>query len=931
MKMAARTVAAAQRSSTFGSFLLFLLLVASLFTSLLAARVQYSRAELLTAAVNALCTHMDLNLWNTISPEIRRLPRETSFTHPPLKWRRRRRHRKQKRGKRAGLAAKLKANPYRPVIPSLFLTNSRSLHNKMDEIRLRITSHKLEYCVLIVTESWLDHNIPDAAIQLAGRAVYRADRTANSGKSKGGGLCVYIDNRWCTNVTVKDTHCSPDIEYMMLQCRPFFLCREFTSVVIIAVYVPPQANAKDSMEMLQLSINKHLAAQADSVIIVAGDFNHANLKSVLPKFHKYVNFPTREKNILDQVYCNISNAYKASPLPHLGLSDHLSLSFIPAYKPLICRQKTATKTVKVWTEEATAALQDCFEVTDWGVFAEGTDLNGHTSAVLDYISFCTENVTESKTVKVFPNQKPWLNSEVKTLLKARDTAFRSGDPQSYKDARKNLRRGIIKAKRSYQQRIEAHFYSNNSRGMWQGIKTLTGYNNNTTATISSDSTLPDTLNQFFARFDRHSENSDTLPVPPTNKDLLQLQPHQVRATLRRVNVRKAPGPDGVPGRVLKACADQLAEVFTTIFNLSLLQSVVPACLKSATIVPIPKRNTVNCLNDYRPVALTPIITKCFERLILPFIRSAIPADLDQHQFAYRANRSTEDAVIMATHTALTHLDQSNTYVRMLFVDFSSAFNTVIPQKLVKKLSNLGIGSSLCAWLLDFLRNRPQRVRMGDRTSSTLILNTGTPQGCVLSPLLFSLFTHDCSPIHPTNTIVKFADDTTIVGLIKNNNESAYREEVKHLTDWCSNNNLVLNTAKTKEIILDFRKSKKTVLPTLSIKGEEVERVESFKFLGVHISADLTWAVHTSYQVRKAHQRLYFLRKLKQAHLPRPLLVNFYRASIESILTYCCTVWSTSCTAKDRKDLQRVARTAETIIGTTLPPLRDTYAGRLKKK
>lgn len=87
----------------------------------------------------------------------------------------------------------------------------------------------------------------------------------------------------------------------------------------------------------------------------------------------------------------------------------------------------------------------------------------------------------------------------------------------------------------------------------------------------------------------------------------------------------------------------------------------------------------------------------------------------------------------------------------------------IPQKLVMKLSNLGLGSWLFAWVLDFLRNRPQCVRLGDNTSSTLTLSTGTPQGCVFSPLLFSLFTHDCSPIHPTNTIIKFADDTTMVG------------------------------------------------------------------------------------------------------------------------------------------------------------------------
>ncbi len=193
--------------------------------------------------------------------------------------------------------------------------------------------------------------------------------------------------------------------------------------------------------------------------------------------------------------------------------------------------------------------------------------------------------------------------------------------------------------------------------------------------------------------------------------------------------------------------------------------------------------------------------------------------------------------------------------------------------------------------------------MGKYTSSTLILNTGMPQGCVLSPLLYSIFTHDCTPIHPTNTIVKFADDTTIVGLISNNNEAAYREEVQHLTNWCFQNNLDLNTTKTKEIIVDFRRSRRTEHSALSIHGEEVERVESFKFLGVHISADVTWTTHISHQVRKAQQRLYFLRKLKHAHLPHHLLTNFYRSAIESILTYCCTVWFSSCTEENKKDLR----------------------------
>ena len=99
---------------------------------------------------------------------------------------------------------------------------------------------------------------------------------------------------------------------------------------------------------------------------------------------------------------------------------------------------------------------------------------------------------------------------------------------------------------------------------------------------------------------------------------------------------------------------------------------------------------------------------------------------------------------------------------MLFIDYSSASNTIVPSKLITKLRTLGLNTSLCNWILDFLTGRPQVVRVGNNTSSMLILNTGAPQGCVLSPLLHSLFTHDCMARHDSNTIIKFADDTTVV-------------------------------------------------------------------------------------------------------------------------------------------------------------------------
>ncbi len=195
---------------------------------------------------------------------------------------------------------------------------------------------------------------------------------------------------------------------------------------------------------------------------------------------------------------------------------------------------------------------------------------------------------------------------------------------------------------------------------------------------------------------------------------------------------------------------------------------------------------------------------------------------------------------------------------------------------------------LCNWILDFLTGRSQSVRVGRNTSSTTTLSTGAPQGCVLSPLLFTLLTHDCIAKFSSNHI-KFADDTTVLGLISNNDEMHYREEVAQLVESCGANNLSLNASKTKEVVMDFRRNS-VDHPPLTIDSSTVERVSSTKFLGMHITEDLTSTTNTISLPKKAQQRLHFLRWLKRASLPPPILTTFYRGTIESVLTSCITVW-----------------------------------------
>lgn len=229
---------------------------------------------------------------------------------------------------------------------------------------------------------------------------------------------------------------------------------------------------------------------------------------------------------------------------------------------------------------------------------------------------------------------------------------------------------------------------------------------------------------------------------------------------------------GIPGRILRDCAAELDEVFTNIFNLSLFKCTVTTCLKMSTIVPVPKQAAITSLNDYRPIALTPVIMKCLERLVLHHIKAALPLTLDPHQYPYRANRSTDDAIFIALHTVLCHLEHQGTYAWLLFLGFSSAFNTILPIGLFSKISDLGIQHNICLWIKDFLTELPQSVRMGSHNSSILTISTGVPQGCVLSPFIYSLYTRDCIPSYNTNTIIKSNDDTTVVGLNTRGNESA---------------------------------------------------------------------------------------------------------------------------------------------------------------
>ncbi len=129
--------------------------------------------------------------------------------------------------------------------------------------------------------------VPDSAIELTGFSVHRSDRTKElTGKSRGGGVCFYINNLWCDerNIHSIKSFCSPDLEFHTLLCRPFWLPREFTAIIITAVYIPPQANTDQALRELYRNISEQETAHPDAAFVITGDFNKANFRTIAPKY-----------------------------------------------------------------------------------------------------------------------------------------------------------------------------------------------------------------------------------------------------------------------------------------------------------------------------------------------------------------------------------------------------------------------------------------------------------------------------------------------------------------------------------------------------------------------------------------------------------------------------------------------------------------------
>ncbi|XP_051776198.1 uncharacterized protein LOC127526095 [Erpetoichthys calabaricus] len=384
-------------------------------------------------------------------------------------------------------------------------------------------------------------------------------------------------------------------------------------------------------------------------------------------------------------------------------------------------------------------------------------------------------VVPVRTVRCYANNKPWITSDIKGLLNQKKRAFKGGDQYELKCVQKELRVQPRAVKEQYRRKLEQKLQNNSMKEVWDGMKIITGCSSKRGTTIKRDVKRANQMNNFFNRFDHPKPLSPQSTAPSTHPSadtsIGETSPPiittaQVSRELRRLCASKAAGPDGVSPRLLKASALQLESPLQHIFNLSLEQGRVPRLWKTSCITPVPKVSRPSELNDFQPVALTSHVMKTMQRLLLHHLRPQVRHALDPLQFAYQEKVGAEDAIIYMLHRSLSHLDRGSGAVRIMFLDFSSTFNTIQSLLLRDKLRDMVVYSYLVAWIVDYLTDRPQYVRLGNCRSYIVVSNTGAPQGTVLSPVLFSLYTSDFQYNSESCHMQKFADDTAIVGYIR---------------------------------------------------------------------------------------------------------------------------------------------------------------------
>jgi len=458
-----------------------------------------------------------------------------------------------------------------------------------------------------------------------------------------------------------------------------------------------------------------------------------------------------------------------------------------------------------------------------------------------------------------------------------------------------------------------HLNNADAKTFWKTVRFLNGnyssiptlLDSERSATVKSSSAKADCLNSFFySCFNRSFPPLTDLnqvldPVydslcPSACPAEFLCSEESVLELMAGLDITKSTGSDGISPRMLKSTSLSTARTLCKLFNLTISTGIFPTAWKLGRITPIPK-GTVNTLpSGYRPISVLPATSKLIECHVKAVMEEFLAkhAPISAKQWGFMSGRSTVSALIRVLDDWHRALDQGNE-VCVVFFDVSKAFDTVPHLPLFQKLIEIGMDPYLIRWTRSYLTGRLQFVCVDGCDSHPLPVLSGVPQGSVLGPLLFICYINDvATAISSDSDVNMFADDIALYRIIKTPADYTHlQSDINSICSCMQRKLLQFNLAKCKLMFITRKRANSLPPPPLYLSGTVLDRVCSYKYLGVTLTSDLSWSTHISNCCNKTRRLIGLLyRHFYQCTNP-PSLLRLYRSFIRPHLEYASIAWN----------------------------------------
>lgn len=700
------------------------------------------------------------------------------------------------------------------------------------------------------------------------------------------------------------------------------------------------------------------ALKDEKEIIILGDFNKdllninqtrewSNLISSLG-FTQLIKDPTRETNttstLIDHVYSSNEECISDSHVSKICLSDHYAI-FCNRKIFFSCKNhfhKTITyRSFKQFDDNA--FLSDLLS-QPWPDIEQLSNVDDILEAWYSLFIETVDTHAPVKTQRVKHDLQPgWVTPDILDKIKLRDKMKKQGRFEDYKLLRNEVCSFIQEAKRSvYKAKIEEG--KDDPKSIWKLFKEF-GANSKTPNAnyvselkvgenvISSHHDLAETFNDYFiniasnlkepvehSSFDELKQHIRQKIPENVYFELPEVDESFVFCYLSTLDVSKATGLDGIGPRLLKLSSGVIAKSITYIVNKCISDGHFPHCWKQAKVNPLFKGGVKDDINNYRPISILPTLSKLIEKFIKKHLTLYLNRFELLHQFqsGFRTGHSTETALTLMTERWLNAINEGK-IIGTVMVDFRKAFDLVDHELILKKLSYYKCGENFISLMKSYLNNRTQLVSINGTASNFANITSGVPQGSILGPLLFLIFINDLPLVLSSKVSATdlYADDTTIydmhhdLEILRSNLQNA----LLILQNWCKQNGMLLNTDKTKVMLISTRQKRMlldTSILSLSYDDINLQLTTGDKILGVHIEENLGWNNHFQHVCKKVSSYIWLLSKIK-SYLSLEHRSLFYNSYIQPHFNYCNTIWGNSSNYNVSKLTQLQRRACKLIL------------------